>query len=461
MRYLRYLLYLMLLLGIAISSSVSAQDSGPIYIVQSGDSLYSIAQRFGTTIEELATVNNIIDPSIIGPGFKMIIPGFNDVSGELELKEVGFGENLFSISQYYGIGIHSLARLNRILHPGRLYIGQFVILSTNEEDPNSFLVELSRPGESRLEYAARNALNPWALENIEGVLNRSWIYPGESLIMFTDEGSRHFLPAPIRAVEIKPLRVLQGQTLSVRIEQDDPASISGAIGEWDLHFNQLQSQDSVALQGIHAMAEPGLYDLRIEWTEQSNEEMRFNFSQPLRVASGDYWFDPVLYVPPETIETRFTQPENELIASIVGQNSDLRYWDGVFDFPSLNTASFPSYFGVRRNYNDTGYTTYHSGLDLFGGMGMAITAPAKGKVVFTGSLDVRGNATFVDHGWGIISGYLHQAEINVSVGDVVEKGEIIGLVGNSGRVTGPHLHWEIWVGGVPVDPLQWTSIVFP
>ena len=189
--------------------------------------------------------------------------------------------------------------------------------------------------------------------------------------------------------------------------------------------------------------------------------MRFNFSQPLRVASGEYWFDPVLYVPPETIETRFTQPENELIASIVGQNSDLRYWDGVFDFPSLNTASFPSYFGVRRNYNDTGYTTYHSGLDLFGGMGMAITAPAKGKVVFTGSLDVRGNATFVDHGWGIISGYLHQAEINVSVGDVVEKGEIIGLVGNSGRVTGPHLHWEIWVGGVPVDPLQWTSIVFP
>jgi len=312
-----------------------------------------------------------------------------------------------------------------------------------------------------LEFAARNALNPWALENIKGELNRSWIYPDESLISMTDEGSRQILPQSIQAVEIKPLRVLQGQTLSIRIEHKELAAIGGTIGEWDIHFNQLQAQESVALQGIHAMAEPGLYDLQIKWRDESNEDLWFDFSQPLRVASGDYWFDPVLYVPPETIDPRFTLPENELIASIVTEFSEQRYWNGVFDFPSLNTASFPSYFGVRRNYNDTGYTTYHSGLDFFGGVGTSITAPAKGKVIFAGALDVRGNVTFVDHGWGIISGFLHQSEIHVSVGDVVERGEVIGLVGISGRVTGPHLHWEIWVGSVPVDPLEWTSSVFP
>ena len=461
MRYVRSFLFLLLLVGITFSSGVFAQTSGPIYIVQSGDSLYSIAQRFGTTIEELAAANNITDPSIIGPGLKLVIPGFDDVSGELELKEVTFGENLFSISKYYGIAANSLTRLNRILHPQRLYVGQFVILSTPEEGPHSFSMVLSKKDESRLEFAARNDLNPWSLENLKGELDRSWIIPGESMITTTVEGTQQAMPQLIQSVEINPLRVLQGQTLTVKIKHSGFDAISGTIGEWDLHFNNPQAQESVALQGIHAMAEPGLYELQIKWMDKSNAEVWFDFGQPLRVASGEYWFDPVLYVPPETIEPRYTQPENELITSIVTQISDQRYWDGLFKFPSLNTASFPSYFGSRRNYNDTGYTTYHSGLDMFGGIGTPITAPASGKVLFAGALDVRGNVTFIDHGWGIVSGFLHQSEIHVSEGDVVEVGEVIGLVGNSGRVTGPHLHWEIWVGGVPVDPLEWTSSIFP
>ena len=69
--------------------------------------------------------------------------------------------------------------------------------------------------------------------------------------------------------------------------------------------------------------------------------------------------------------------------------------------------------------------------------------------------------TFIDHGWGVFTGYLHQSELLVSEGDWVEVGDEIGLVGYTGRVTGPHLHWEVWVGGVPVNPLEWTSTAFP
>ena len=127
----------------------------------------------------------------------------------------------------------------------------------------------------------------------------------------------------------------------------------------------------------------------------------------------------------------------------------------------LGDESFPSIFGSRRNYNGTGYDSYHSGLDLYGGTGTEITAPARGRVVFTGLLTVRGNTTIVDHGWGIHTAYMHQSEFKVSPGDIVEAGQTIGLVGATGRVTGAHLHWEVWVGGVPVDPLEWVETTYP
>ena len=82
-------------------------------------------------------------------------------------------------------------------------------------------------------------------------------------------------------------------------------------------------------------------------------------------------------------------------------------------------------------------------------------------VVLTEPLTVRGNATIIDHGWGVYSGFWHQSEILVQVGDVVQAGQLIGQIGGAGLTTGPHLHWELFVGGVQADPLQWTRQSFP
>ena len=90
-----------------------------------------------------------------------------------------------------------------------------------------------------------------------------------------------------------------------------------------------------------------------------------------------------------------------------------------------------------------------------------IYAPAPGIVVFAGPLTVRGNATMIDHGWGVFTGYMHQAEILVEVGDKVVTGQVIGIVGETGRASGPHLHLEVWVGDVQVDPMDWLERVFP
>jgi murein DD-endopeptidase MepM/ murein hydrolase activator NlpD len=76
-------------------------------------------------------------------------------------------------------------------------------------------------------------------------------------------------------------------------------------------------------------------------------------------------------------------------------------------------------------------------------------------------LTVRGNVVFIDHGWGVITGYWHLSSIDVEVGQYVEQGEVVARVGNTGLSTGSHLHWEVWVGGISVDGLQWLEESFP
>ena len=67
----------------------------------------------------------------------------------------------------------------------------------------------------------------------------------------------------------------------------------------------------------------------------------------------------------------------------------------------------------------------------------------------------------IDHGWGVYTGYWHQSQSLVKTGDKIIGGQVIGLVGGTGRVTGAHLHWEVWVGGVQVSPLDWLTGSYP
>jgi murein DD-endopeptidase MepM/ murein hydrolase activator NlpD len=84
-----------------------------------------------------------------------------------------------------------------------------------------------------------------------------------------------------------------------------------------------------------------------------------------------------------------------------------------------------------------------------------------GTVALAEPLQVRGNAVILDHGLGVLTGFWHLSQIDVSPGEQVAKGQVVGLVGNTGLSTGPHLHWEMRVLSVPVDPLQWTADEFP
>ncbi len=108
-------------------------------------------------------------------------------------------------------------------------------------------------------------------------------------------------------------------------------------------------------------------------------------------------------------------------------------------------------FGVRRFFNDQPRGA-HSGLDIAAPTGTPIIAPAAGTVALTGDFFFNGKLVMIDHGAGIVSMLCHMSEVVAEEGQQVEQGDLVGRVGATGRVTGPHVHWTLSIGGVRVDP---------
>src|SRR5215207_9742580 len=133
---------------------VSAQESGPVYIVQSGDTLSLIATRFNVTIDELITANPGLDPNVLSEGQRIIIPGLEGVSGVLETEIISFGDSLRSLSRRTQVADEQLKKLNRLISPTELYVGTSLIVPTQEQQALSTRMTASA-GESLLELAVK------------------------------------------------------------------------------------------------------------------------------------------------------------------------------------------------------------------------------------------------------------------------------------------------------------------
>lgn len=131
-------------------------------------------------------------------------------------------------------------------------------------------------------------------------------------------------------------------------------------------------------------------------------------------------------------------------------------WEGGFRLP--RPSRITSDFGMGREYNGK-VTSRHMGTDFDGKVGSPIIATNRGKVALVARFYLAGNVVYLDHGNGLISAYFHLSRTLVKPGQVVQKGQIIGRVGRTGRVTGPHLHWVMRYGGVTVDPMSVLTLL--
>jgi murein DD-endopeptidase MepM/ murein hydrolase activator NlpD len=148
------------------------------------------------------------------------------------------------------------------------------------------------------------------------------------------------------------------------------------------------------------------------------------------------------------------EEERQLLASTYATVTPERLWSGPFVLPAAGPTG--DTFGLRRSFNG-GPFSHHTGVDILAGEGQPVVATNSGRVAFAGELHLRGGTVIIDHGAGVFSGYHHLSQVLVVAGQEVAQGEVIGAVGGTGLATAPHLHWEIVVHGVRVDPLPWTQ----
>lgn len=439
------------------------QPAGPIYIVQSGDNLTSIAAQFGISTDELIAANGITDPNQLAVGDELIIPGLEGITGFLITRSVHFGSTLNSLAVQNGVERNLLVKLNHITSPTEFYTGINLIIPEDESKQILQQKYLLKEGQSLLEFSILTGQNAWQVSSLNQLGTPVRASAGKVLYLRTDTdlSGRRLQMLPLGDIAISPLPMVQGKTIIFKVTASGEVQLGGNLTGHPLRFFPDGNGNFISLQGIHAMQEPGIYPLQISLIMPDGS--MYTQEQMVIIESGNYGRDPVLQVKDELIDPVTTQPEIDWLASMTSSATPEKYWDNQWDSPSpwsfLDCLN--SRYGNRRSYNGGPFDFFHTGVDFCGGEGTKIYTPAGGKVVFSGPLTVRGNATIIDHGWGIYTGYWHQSVSLVKTGDMVVEGQVIGLVGGTGRVTGAHLHWEVWAGGVQVSPLDWLEKIFP
>lgn len=240
---------------------------------------------------------------------------------------------------------------------------------------------------------------------------------------------------------------------------DSVVSVRGALAGEPLHFVHLTPRTWHAIGGIPVDTEGTLVaNAVIVRASGKTEVARVRFTLPKI---------PPPVAQPLEVDSTFTKPlDAATTARIARENARAReVGRRAHDSPPMWTASFlkprssiiTSEFGSGRLFNGA-LTTRHLGVDFRGALGDPVRAANRGVVALVDNFFLAGNVVYIDHGAGVVTAYFHLSKTLVAAGDTVKRGQVIGLVGNTGRVTGPHLHWAARYGAITVNPLDLVSI---
>jgi len=215
-----------------------------------------------------------------------------------------------------------------------------------------------------------------------------------------------------------------------------------------LYVQHIKDQHWQVLVGIPLMEKLGKKTIKVQGTSTQSfdfEVTEHTYTEQYITLKGK----KKKYVNPNLAHMNRIKLERPLLSSARKIFSDNTLSDGLFKRPVDGVITSP--FGLKRFYNGEARRP-HTGLDYAGDTSTPIKAPADGKVILAGEFFFNGNTIFLDHGQGLISVYIHMNKRLAQQGQRIKQGDVIGTIGQTGRATGPHLHWGIYLNQTVVDP---------
>jgi murein DD-endopeptidase MepM/ murein hydrolase activator NlpD len=233
-----------------------------------------------------------------------------------------------------------------------------------------------------------------------------------------------------------------GERVQARAFDRDVAVYTSDNGEWR------------ALVGIDLDVKPGTYPVTVD--AGSAQHAVYDLVVGRRVfPTRRLTVDPAFVTPPPSEQERIAS-EARLLERLWAAPPGARHWTDPFVRPVPQPAT--SAFGTRSIFNGQPRSA-HGGADFLSPTGTPVAAPNAGRAAIARELYFSGNTVVIDHGLGMFSMLAHLSAIDVREGDLVDRGQVVGRVGATGRVTGPHLHWAVRVGGARVDPLSLLALL--
>lgn len=454
---MRRRLFLVFLIGLLSfpTGAVWAQGNEPpnesqtaTHVVMSGETLYSIAKRYNIDLRELVRLNGLSDPREIYVGQHLKLhSGPVDVS-TWQQHAMQLGEDLSLLACYDGYDVDTVAKVNGLLNPVSTLPGMSVLLPGIQRPASLSVVGRDT---TPLELAFRYDQPLWDVLRH----NPHPFYAGECVrLSGATSSAEDLLPYPLEAVHLSKQPIERGKTTVLELVTEAPVTCQVTYLDQTTYCFSQDERTVYALLSFSPLLEPDTYDVQVR---VRYDESEIALTLPLVVSPGRFGFERIDLPPSRQslFDPELLNSESALVNRMAATHTAQRYWQTPFAYPVQSSVS--SYFGARRSYGGS-YNSYHSGVDFRASTGVAVQTPSAGTVVMAEPLTVRGNAIIIDHGWGVLTGYWHLSKIDVEVGQYVSQGQVIGRVGNTGLSTGSHLHWQLWVDGKPVDPLQWAEM---
>lgn len=302
--------------------------------------------------------------------------------------------------------------------------------------------------------AERLGVSPKQLAAANGLTDPNRIIAGQTLRVAGGAGAA--LPAPagreLVRVQCWPWPPTQGQTLAVWLRARQPVTFTLTFRGQE--YPVLASGERAwALVPVPPLTPPGPAPLSI----QAGAEV-YRVDVPVQAGAFPTVNIPASASDPILTDAAKVRAETERTAAIFAAYTP-GGWVPSSRFRLPLDGDFPrtSPFGSRRTYGNSPAVSAHAGEDFSAMPGTPVYAPAAGQVILAEPLFVRGNAVILDHGNGVFTGYWHLSELAVQSGEQVASGQLLGAVGSTGLSTGAHLHWELRINRMAVDPLQWTA----